>query len=65
MVLMIHLCWRILDKPFKPERLTAFALASEVCASNFNISSEENKLLNSLKQKWDIPKTVVSQYLPR
>ena len=43
----------------KPERLTAFALASEVCASNFNISDDEINFLILLKQKWDIPKTVV------
>ena len=43
----------------KPERLTAFALASEVCASNFNVSDEEINFLILLKQKWDIPKTLV------
>ena len=44
----------------KSEKLTAFALATEVCASNFNISSPELDFLMLLREKWDIPKSVVS-----
>ncbi len=41
----------------KAEKDTAFALAAEVCASNFMFTDEEIKLLELLKDTWAISKT--------
>ena len=36
------------------EKATAYALAYEVCASNFTIVPPENDLLDLMKKKWKI-----------
>jgi hypothetical protein len=36
------------------EKATAYALAYEICASNFTIVPPENDLLDLIKQKWKI-----------
>ena len=36
------------------EKLTAYALAYELCASNFALVPPENDLLKSMKIKWKI-----------
>jgi len=36
------------------EKITAFALAYEVCASNFSLVPPENDLLILMKEKWNI-----------
>lgn len=38
------------------EKITAYALAFEICASNFTIVPPENDLLDSMKEKWGISK---------
>ena len=38
------------------EKITAYALAFEICASNFTIVPPENDLLDSMKDKWKISK---------
>ena len=38
---------------------TAYALAVEVCASNFNIAPPENDFLNCLESQWKIKKKII------
>ena len=42
------------------EKNTAYALAIEVCASNFELLPQETELLELMAKKWSIKRSVVS-----
>ena len=55
-----HIIEDIGEKMSKSEKETAFALAAEVCYSNFNIVPTENNLLDFLQVNWDIKKNTAN-----
>ena len=55
-----HIIEDIGEKMSKPEKETAFALAAEICASNFKFVPPENDLLDFLQVNWDIKKNTAN-----
>ena len=42
------------------EKQSAFALAKEICAADFDIKPAETDFLKLLEEEWKIPKSVIS-----
>ena len=57
---IIHIIENIGEKLSEKQKNTAYALAVEVCASNFEVVPQETALLEILAREWNIIPNIVS-----